>query len=69
MAPTITTRKKNKRRLTPGHSRCPTFHGRSRVNSLSAWNSVERIKNVTQAGTRTNNPAKENFQKVFDISS
>ena len=29
--------------------------------------SVERNKNVAQAGTRTNNPAKEYFHTVFDI--
>jgi len=36
---------------------------------LSARNSVERIKNVAQAGTRTSNPAKEYFHKVFDIAA
>jgi hypothetical protein len=30
---------------------------------------VERIKNVAQAGTRTNNPAKEYFHTVFDIAA
>ena len=30
---------------------------------------VERIKNVAQAGTRANNPAKEYFHKVFDITA
>jgi hypothetical protein len=30
---------------------------------------VEKIKNVAQAGTRTNNPAKEYFHTVFDIAA
>ena len=29
---------------------------------------MERIKNVAQAGTRTNKPAKEYFQRFFDIA-
>jgi hypothetical protein len=39
------------------------------MNSLSAENRVERIKNVAQAGTRTNNPANEYFHSVFDIAA
>src|ERR1041385_1993889 len=67
MAPTSTTRNTNKTRLSPGLGPAPIFNGRSRINSLSAENSVKRIKNVTHAGTRTNNPAKEYFHSVFDI--
>jgi hypothetical protein len=30
---------------------------------------VEKIKNVAQAGRRTNNPAKEYFHNIFGISA
>ena len=56
-------------RLSPGLCRAPIFHGRSRINSLSAWKNVEKIKNVAQIGTRANNPAKEYCHKVFDIAA